>query len=597
MEFNEKQLEAINFKDGACSIIAGAGSGKSTVLVNRMKKMVEGGVKEKDLLAISFTNNSASDLKKKLEKVGLSNVTVGTFHKICGRILTLEGINIDRQLALYEIENVFHKIDKKPLTKEIMSWIGYNKSYMCGVDDKFKLKESEHYTESELREFYKAYEKYKKNQEALDFDDWLLIANEILEKKPKKYTCKYILIDEQQDNNLIQNEIMKKLCPSGNIMVIGDFRQCLYGFRGSSPELFMDFDKQFPNAKIINLDYNYRSKKNIVDNANKFMKYFYGDYRYYSDSIANDKELGDIKIIENITKEQEANDIIDLVKKDLASGVDPKDIAILYRLNQNSFHIENALKTEGIDYHIESNNNFFNRKEINVIVCMLRLIQNKDDNLAYNEIYKARVNPFDFMSNSMLYTISDYADLHNISLLEASKEVQVEKAWQRNKLDTFIRILNNLTTQHRMGSDLRTIVNGIIHSLDIEGYITGKYEEGEEMEERLESIEALKSFIRSNTLDSFLKFVYTSSKKKKKNKDSKVQLMTVHKSKGLEFRNVYLVGIEEGKFPSKRGNLIEEARIFYVGITRPKENLIISHLGNSSFVEIYKGNNKIKSKN
>lgn len=587
MKFNEEQREAIAFRDGACSVNAGAGSGKSTVLVERIKSMVSDGIKEKDILAISFTNNSAGDLKKKLKDKGLDNVVVGTFHKICGRILTMEGVKLDRQLALYEIENVFHKIDKKAKTKEILGWIGYNKSYMCGVNDSFKSKESEHYSESELREFYKAYEEYKDRQDALDFDDWLLRANIILENNPNKYTCKYILVDEQQDNNLIQNSIMKKLCPSGNIMVIGDFRQCLYGFRGSSPELFMDFDRQFPDASIINLNYNYRSKNNIVENANGFIKYFYGDYRHYSDSIASDKEDGNISIIDSPSKEEEANLIVDKIKQYLENGIDPKDIAIIYRLNQNSFHIENALKAEEIDYHIESNNNFFNRKEINIIVCMLRLIQNRDDNLAYTEIYKARVNPFDYMSNSMLSIISDYADVHNVSLLEASGEAGVEKAWQRNKLDTFIRILDNLTTQHRMGATLREIVNGVIHSLDIEGYITAKYEEGEEMEERLESIEALKSFIRSNTLDSFLKFVYSSNKKKKKSADSKLQLMTIHKSKGLEFKNVIIAGIEDGKFPSKRGNLIEEARIFYVGITRPKENLVLSQIAKSSFIEIY----------
>ncbi|MEG1309836.1 MAG: ATP-dependent helicase [Bacilli bacterium] len=587
IEYNDQQKKVLEFKEGACCVLAGAGSGKTASLVARMKCLVDSGTPGEDITAITFTNYSAKDLKKKKSKMkGLDDIRVGTFHAICKKILYDEGIDTSRQLPLYEIENIFKKIDKKAKCKEIMGYIAFQK--VSGIDVNGSLiKDTEHYTAEELRVFYKAYELHKKKKKALDFTDWMIATIKILKEKPDKYAIKYLLVDEQQDNDILQNKLMKLLCPSENIMAIGDIRQSIYGFKGGSPELFMNFDKNYKNATIINLDINYRSCRNIVENSNSFMRKYLGDFRYYSDSIANNKKDGVVEKITSMTKEQEANSVASMIEKDIKMGIKPEDIAVLYRLNSQSFYIENELKTRNIEYHIESNNNFFERKEIKAVVCMLRLIEDLNDNAAYEAIYKTRCHPFNFLSNKLLNDIEDLAAKEDASLLKTSESVRVDKRWQRENLDRFIDILKSLVVQHKKHIGLSTMIKNIIKLLRLEEFINQNYE-GDEVSERLESLEALKLFIKNNTLESFLKFIYSSEKTKIKKKSNQIQLMTIHKSKGLEYKKVYIIGIEDGKFPHKKCDIDEEARLFYVGITRPKDELVLSQiLEENKFIEEY----------
>lgn len=589
IKFNNQQQKVINFKEGSACVLAAAGSGKTACIINRIKKLVEDGTDESEILAVTFTNNSGNDLKKKLKKECLDRVQVGTFHAISKRILMSEGIDVSKQLPIYEIENIFKKIDKQAKCKEIMSYISLQKVSGNGILD--ITEDSEHYTVNELRNYYKAYEDYKTYKKAYDFTDWMLKAIEILKSsKGKIYTVKYLLVDEQQDNDIIQNQLMNLLCPSKNIMVVGDIRQSIYGFKGGSPNLFMDFDKRYPNASILNMDINYRSSRNIVQGANNFIKKYLGDFRYYSDSLPNNKNDGEIIKLMSLSKEEEGEKIADLISMDIKNGIKPSDIAILYRLNKQSFYIENELKKNNIDYHIEANNNFFERKEVKAIICMLRLLLNPEDDGAYEYLYKLRCHPFSFMSNNLLSQIIDLSAKKDISLLDASAYIRTNKNYERKNLDNFIDIYKSLLVQKQKGKDLLNIINNIIKLFRLHQYIEEHYE-GDELEERLESLEATKSFVRNNTLESFLKFVYTSETTKRKIKSNEVQLMTVHKSKGLEFKKVYIL-VNNNDFPSKKAldsnNLDEEARVFYVGITRAKEDLVFSVIGdNSLFVEEY----------
>ncbi|MDC4245544.1 ATP-dependent helicase [Clostridium perfringens] len=590
IKFNNQQKEVINFKEGAVCVLAAAGSGKTACIINRIKKLVEDGVKQDSILSVTFTNNSSSDLRKKLKKENLEDVQVGTFHAVSKRILMSEGIDVSKQLPVYEVENIFKRIDKKAKCKEIMSYISLQKVCGNGVMD---IKEdSESYTVDELRTYYKAYEDYKQSKKAYDFTDWMLKAIEILKsKRGKFYTVDYILVDEQQDNDIIQNKLIDLLCPSGNIAVVGDVRQSIYKFKGASPELFMNFDKRYKDATILNMDINYRSCKNIVEGANNFIKKYLGGFKYYSDSIANNENDGYINKVFSLTKEEEAERVVNLVSKDIENGIKPSDIAILYRLNKQSFYIENELKNNGIDYHIEANNNFFERKEVKAIVCMLRLLQDPSDDGAYEYLYKLRCHPFSFMSNHLLSDIIDLAAKKDISLLDASTMyIGSAKTYERRNLDNFMDIYNSLLLQKQKGKDLLTIINNIIKLFRLQQYIEEHYE-GDELDERLESLNAVKSFVRNNTLESFLRFIYTSETTKKKTKSNEVQLMTVHKSKGLEFKKVYIL-VNDNDFPSKKAlegdNLDEEARVFYVGVTRAKESLVLSCIGNQSlFIDQY----------
>lgn len=593
IKFNKQQLEVINHKEGACCVIAGAGAGKSTVLIERVRQLIESGVNPYEIMMVTYTNNSAADLRKKIKKANLEGVQVGTFHAICKRILETEGVSTSKQLIPYEIDNIFKTLVKKPKTKEIMSYISYHKVSGIGINDDF-LFEPESYTEDEMRDFYKAYEDIKSKKRAMDFTDWMVKTISILKKKKDVYSVKYLLVDEQQDNDVLQNKLMELLCPSKNIMVVGDFRQSIYGFKGGSPELFMNFYKKYPGSKVLNLDMNYRSTKNIVEKANDFIAPYFSSFKYYSDSIANNQKEGYIKLISNMDKETEGKKISELIQKDIQKGTRPSDIAVLYRNNDQSFYVENELKEKGVDYHIETNNNFFERKEIKAIICMLRLLQNPSDNSAYDTIFRTRCEPFTFIPNTVLSDIEDLAAMRDISLLDASEfvKININDFRRRNKtrenLDKFIDIHKSLLVQYQKNTNLLTIINNIIKLFRIEEFMNDKYD-SEELEERLESLVALRSFIRNNTLDSFLKFIYSSQTTKKAVKNNEVQMMTIHKSKGLEFKKVYLVGVQDGKLPSRKArDECEEARLFYVAVTRAKEDLVVSEIGfGSQFTEEY----------
>ena len=589
MQFNKQQLDAINFKEGACAVIAGAGSGKSTVLVNRINELVKSGVNEDDIIATSFTRNSANDLKKKLNKLGIKNVTTGTFHSICGKILLQEGIDTSRKLKDYEVENIFKKVNgnEKVDWKDIISFISYQKNYMIDYNGEFMYKSS-NYAEDYLREFFKEYEEEKSRLYAYDWDDVLLKGYEVLINNPNKYSYKYILVDEHQDSNLIQNKIIKLLCPTGNVFCVFDYRQAIYTFRGGNPEYCMNFTKEYTNAKVINLDVNYRSSRNIVGNANNFIKRYYGEYEHYSDSISNSNDETNIEIISNVDNINESENVVNKINEYLENGVKPKDIAILYRLNSQTDFIQNELKRSKIDYHIDSEGGFFKRKEIEIIMCVLRLINNPSDNIAYETLHKQRIIPFKFLKREVLDNIIKTSANINIPFLDASEVVKTEKPWQLNNLKDFSNSISKLSRQHKQGTSLDKLVDNVLNLLQMNDFININYSNEDEINERLASIDNFKKFLRNNTLETFLQYVYEKNKYQKDSDENKIRLMTIHKSKGLEFKVVFIVGVEDGKFPHNKSELEDEARLFYVAITRAKEDLFISQISSENrFVEEY----------
>lgn len=584
IKFNKEQLEAINHSRKACAVIAGAGSGKSSVLVHRIQKLIEGGVKAGDILAITFTRNSSDDLKRKLKNMGIGNVTVGTFHAICMQILMKEGIDTKKLILPWQIENLF----KDENSDDIMSFISYQKCYFKTYTDNFEPKDSE-YSESELRIFFKEYELFKNKNNLLDMDDMLIKCYEILQGKPTKYTYKFILVDEHQDSNLIQNKLIDILCPSGNVFCVFDYRQAIYTFRGGNPEYCMNFDTQYPDAKIINLDTNYRSKKNIVDNANIFIRNYYGNYKNYSDAISNSKENGNIKLMTHADKHIEAKKIVDKVQELLNKGHKPKEICILYRLNSNSMSIESELKSRDIEYYIENNSSFFKRKEVEAVISYLRLIINPNDNSAFENIFKFRNFPINYLSNDILSDIKTLSGKKNLSYFESFELIKTKAPWQMRKILEFKELIHSLSTQQKKNIPLSVLINNIIEAFRFDEYIDTKYNSDEEIEIRLESLEVLKTFIRSNTAESFVAFATGGGDRKRKTSDKDcVQMMSVHKSKGLEFDTVFVASIEDEKFPHKKSPIDDEARLFYVAATRAKNNLYLSQIyDDNKFINQY----------
>lgn len=593
-KFNKEQLQAINFYKGACGVVASAGSGKSTVLIERIKKLVfEHHEIQSEILAISFTSKTAEELKKKLEANNLSKVNVGTFHSLCMRILLAEGIDVRGKLVPeWKAENWFKELDDKPDTKEILSFIGYQKSYMNSPTDKFAKVDTTSHNEREMKKFYQIYETRKKQEGMYDFDDYLLVALEVLRKNKGKYTFEFVLVDEHQDSNLVQNEILKEICQSGNIFVVGDVRQSIYSFRAGNIEYFINFEKYWNNATIINLFMNYRSTNNVVGKSNDFIRPYFSNYAHYVDSEASNKNMGTIESLSYQDDIDEAMGVVDKIEEMLESGVDPSSIAILYRLNANSMSIENELRSRDIEYDITNNSSFFKRKEVEAVICYLRLALDPHDEGALETIFKFRAYPMKFFSNAVFDGIRKYAKNNNVNMFDALSYYNYDKAWQAKSAKDFVRIVGNLHSQSEDGASVKSLIDNIIKMFKIDEYIKEKYKNDEEIKERVKSLEVLKSFVKNNNLEQFITFVY-SAVTKKKTKDNVVKLMTIHASKGLEWDNVLMVGVEDGKFPHEMANEAEEARLFYVGATRPKKNLWVSQIGTGNkFVKQYFGKDK-----
>ena len=596
MGFNKEQLEVINNNiNGAMLVSASAGCGKSHTLIGRIKYMVESGINPSDITITTFTNDSATDLKKKLDKECIFDVNVCTFHSLCRNILIKEGYNIDkRPPANYIFQNRFKalRLDKKILTNDIRSWIDYQKNYGLNSSSPTFMDKDIDYDEYNLRMYFKEYEKIMEEYKCYDYTDWLILAiNVLLQDFEEKYTTKYLMIDEFQDSNVLQVKLMQLLCPSKNVVVVGDEKQCLYAFRGSNHGIMENFTKLYPNAKVVRLKTNYRSCKNLVEQGNVFARYYFGDSDLYADAESHNQTDGIIDTMAFENEEAQAIHVVRKVEQWLNEGVEPNDIAILYRNNKNAFEIENELKCKGIDYSISGNNSFFERTESKILLAILRLIQNTKDDSAVEELLMYRVDTLKYIKKPVGTDIIDEADRRNIPLFKVCSSYSKADYNTKRNLDTFVNNIKDLIVLHNDGLDLYSLVKKIIRLFNIVDYVENKYEEQEQIEERLESIDSFTKFIKGNTLDSFLTFVYTDivqgNKKKKTSKDQ-IMLRTVHASKGLEWKKVILVSVENDKFPNKKADIYDEACCMYVAVTRAEEEFVLCELGmGNTFTENY----------
>lgn len=598
VKFNEAQKQIINHRKGACLVTACAGGGKTFSLVNRTKNLVKEGVPQNEITIVTFTKNSATDLKGKLKADGLEYVRVGTFHSICSRILMAKGLmsfpSPSTEIRDYEVDNIWTQLNKGEKTEcnEIRSFISYQKAYNIRVNDTFVKKDID-YDEPFLRECYREYENYKNRKGALDFDDILLKTYDLFvqhqnDSSMNEFKTEYIMVDEHQDSNLIQNLLIPHLCSTDNVMCIGDVRQTLYSFRGSTPQQFLDFKHTYPNASIIDMNINYRSCYNIIERVNKFANNWYVG-ELFSDTVSAIKDKG--KVVRKVIGDEKAEAMytVEEIQKLLDSGVNPNDIAVIYRLNENSSLIELMLKQRGIKYSIDSGSSFFKIREIRAILCTLRLIQSSKDNMAYEEIFNIRMGDFKFLPSTIMNDIRKISSKYGVSYLEASEVVSTPKPYQKQRLVSFSHLIKNLKQQERNGEPLRNLVKTIINSLHIEEDIANnqKYD-AEKRTSRYNCLKALNTFIRTSNISAFLSFAYSTNSNSKSKKDKKdsdnntsINLMTVHKSKGLEWENVFFIGHGE-KFPNKNSDIVSESNIFYVGTTRAKTNLWITEVGSGS---------------
>lgn len=603
-ELNDKQYEAVVNTKGPCLVIAGAGSGKTKVLTHKIAYiMQEENAKPWDILAITFTNKAANEMKERIANLVGDNVKdmwVGTFHSICVRILRrfIDRIGFDTSFIIFDtsdqktlIKNCLKDLaidDKLFNERSVQSEISNAKNDML-EPFQYTAKAMGDYRKEKIATVYELYQKRLKENNAIDFDDIINYTIKILMENPdvlEYYSnkFKYVLVDEYQDTNKAQFTLITLLASkNGNITVVGDNDQGIYSFRGADISNILNFEKDFPGTKIIKLEQNYRCTGNILKAANAVIK---NNEVKYEKKLWTENEIGKLPRVYLADNEyDEGSYIVEQIEHlKREEYYKYSDFAILYRMNTQSRAIEDIFRRENIPYKIIGGLKFYERKEIKDIIAYLRLIQNTSDNLSLKRIIN---EPKRGIGKTSLDSIEELANNEGISMYKIIKDAQqygLNRIYLKSR--DFINVIEELRQKQK---DL-TISELIKLTLKKTGYMQAlKDEKTIEAENRIENLDEFLTVaiefeeqFAENTLADFLEGITLSSDldNMEETEDS-VTLMTLHSAKGLEFPVVFLVGMEEGIFPGYKSigepkELEEERRLCYVGITRAKENLFLT---------------------
>ena len=610
---NSKQVEAVECLQGPLLIMAGAGSGKTRVLTCRIANLLAHGVEPWQILAITFTNKAANEMKSRAERmIGelAKSVWLSTFHSFCARILRMEIDSLDgysKNFVIYSTSDTRNVVrdcirelgldDKKFVDMQILSRISMAKNRLM---DSKKYKEAVMFSDSksdyewQVANIYGLYEKRLLALNAMDFDDLLMLTvqlfstnEEIRYKYQEKF--KYILVDEYQDTNEAQYQIMKLLADKyENVCVVGDADQSIYGWRGADMRNILNFENDYPNATVIKLEQNYRSTKLILDAANAVIQNnkFRKPKELWTENDAGDK----ITVFETMTGFYEASRIVnEIVRLKREEDFSYNDIALLYRINAQSRVLEESFMKAGIPYVIIGGLKFYDRMEIKNALAYLRLIYNLQDNMSLKRIINV---PRRGIGLTTVAKLQDFAEQHDVSIFEV-----ISNAWLLNQVDVFPKIRQSLRMFANLIIDCRNMQKEISVDKLIEyilknsGYILElKTDPRPEDEARIENLEEFvnvaEEFVSQNpeeaSLAGFLNHISLISDLDVVSEDeNRVSLMTVHSAKGLEFPVVFITGMEEGLFPHsksliKEEQLEEERRACYVAITRAQKKLYIT---------------------
>ena len=604
---NPEQRKAATHVDGPLLILAGAGSGKTATMTHRIAYLIEQGVSPYQILAVTFTNKAAGEMRERVEKlVGrCPGMWIMTFHAMSLRILRehCERIGYQHNFVVYDT------IDQKTLIKTIMKEQNidaklYPQAYLSAAISKQKEHDvsPREYLETEADNFrskvigsvYRAYQEQLKRNNAMDFDDLLVNALHVLRDNPDiladyQHRFRYILVDEYQDTNHIQYEIIRLLAKARqNLCVVGDDDQCIYQWRGADISNILNFEKDFPQARVIKLEQNYRSYGNILAAAHSVIRNNRGRK---AKKLWTDKEAGDKIVYRRCDSDKEEAyyiaQEIDLLKNGQRTY---DDFAILYRTNAQSRLFEDALKRRGIPYQILSGFSFYERKETKDMICYMRLVVNPADDLALKRVIN---EPKRGIGAVTLGKLEALARVHGLSLLDILSQDEISyslPAKAQKAVGEMVRIIR-LCAQEKENLRVSDIYDQL---LDKSGYLKAlEAEDTQEAASRIENLMDFKSFIydyekekedtgEKATLEEFLEKVATNGDADKLEEGTgKVTLMTMHSAKGLEFPIVFLPGMEDGLFPGHRAldnenGMEEERRLCYVGMTRAREKLFLT---------------------
>ena len=614
-DLNEAQLNAVLKTDGPSMVIAGAGSGKTRVLTYKIVHLVENGVDPFEILALTFTNKAAREMKLRISSmIGESeskNIWMGTFHSVFAKILRFEAhkIGFTSDFTIYDTQDserlISSIIKEKALDKDvyrpksIRNRISSLKNNFITVNGYFannELVESDNLSRKpETGNIYKEYSERLIKSNSMDFDDLLMKTNELLNNYPEvlaKYQekFKYILVDEYQDTNNSQYLIVKSLSDKyQNICVVGDDAQSIYSFRGANINNIINFRNDYDEVEVFRLEQNYRSTKNIVNAANSVIDH---NKNKIDKEVWTDNDFGDkVEVRANESDIAEARSLCQKIVS--LNNTNFSNVAILYRTNAQSRPIEDSLRLNKIPYQIFGGVSFYNRKEIKDVLAYLRLIVNSSDEESLKRIinYPARgigqvtINKIILAAKKYDLTLYETIQKNNELSIGLSNSVLI-------KLQNFIDLIDVFKIQNQKLNAF-DLTKEVIEKVKIIDEL--KKDDSPEGISRVENVQELLNGIRdfiedqkelvdsNDKLSEFLSTVSLSTDFDIENEDQdKVSLMTLHLSKGLEFKHVFIVGLEEDLFPSAlsyntRSELEEERRLFYVGITRAKENLYLSY--------------------
>ena len=603
-ELNDKQKEAVLATEGPCLVIAGAGSGKTKVLTHKIAYLMsEKNVKPWNILAITFTNKAANEMKERVEKIvgeAAKEMWIGTFHSICVRILRkyIDRLGFDHSFLIFDTSDQRTlvkecmktlKIDDKMFTdRSVISEISNGKNEML-EPKAYQTKYAGDYRKEIIGRIYELYQQRLKENNAIDFDDIINYTIKILtqnEDALEYYTNKfeYILVDEYQDTNKAQFTLVTILASKyGNITVVGDNDQGIYSFRGADISNILNFEKDFPGAKLIKLEQNYRCTGNILKAANAVIKH---NENKYEKKLWTENDEGALPTVHKSDDEyDEGRYIVEQINHlKTEEYYKYSDFTILYRMNSQSRAIEEILRREGIPYKIVGGLKFYERKEIKDIISYLRLIYNFSDNISLKRIINEPKRGIGKTSIDNIQEISERTGLSMFDIIKHADEYGLNRV--KANADEFIQTIEYLRGQ----LDQLSISELIKETLNKTGYVKAlELENTTEAETRIQNLEEFLTVAiefeeeeAENTLGDFLEGITLSSDiDGMEETDDSVTLMTLHSAKGLEFPVVFLVGMEEGIFPGNKSigepkELEEERRLFYVGITRAKQFLYLT---------------------
>ncbi|MDH8700736.1 DNA helicase-2/ATP-dependent DNA helicase PcrA [Dysgonomonadaceae bacterium PH5-43] len=620
-QLNESQREAVLYNDGPSLVIAGAGSGKTRVLTYKIAYLLDSGISPYNILALTFTNKAAREMKSRIgELVGdetAKRLWMGTFHSIFSRILRREAdkVGFSSDFTIYDAQDSKSLLktiikdkglaeDKNYKTNNIQARISKAKNALITPNlyekDKELIADDGFNKRSRTSEIYTAYWNRCRMANAMDFDD-LLLYTYILFRDNPDITAKYcngfrfILVDEYQDTNPVQYEIVKLLAADHRrVCVVGDDAQSIYSFRGATIGNILNFNKIYPEAKVFKLEQNYRSTQTIVNAANSIIK---NNREQIPKTVFSKNSVGNpIEVIGSYSDFEEGYNVSSrIAEMRMLKNYNYNNFAILYRTNAQSRIFEESLRKINIPYRIVGGLSFYQRKEIKDIIAYLRLISNHNDEEAFKRIinYPARG-----IGKTTIDKITSTASIHGVSLWDVTSNpleynLNVNNG-TLNKLNNFCTLITNFAEFNKENDAYevgqRVIkLSGIIADITIDQTAEGK-SRIQNVEEFLNSLYEFVSVRREEDRDDIkisdflaeISLLTDLDADKDENEEDRVTLMTIHSAKGLEFKNVFIVGLEEGLFPNDMCNnnpkeIEEERRLFYVAVTRAEENAVLTY--------------------